>query len=106
MIAGRKFLLRQFQGPADDFRLWGSLHPLEVGCGERLGVAIRARGPPNGLGGHRPGRIRCFAGSSRLAHVAPCLPAVASSLWCKQLILATTSGMFGFVVPLRISRGR
>ena len=28
------------------------------------------------------------------------------SPWCKQLILGTASGMFGFVVPLRISRER
>src|SRR5580692_11064546 len=59
-IAGCRFLLLRFHGPTDDFRRWCSLHPLEVGFGERLSGAIRASGPLNFLGGHQPRKTRCF----------------------------------------------
>ena len=32
-------------------------------------------------------------------------PVELSSPWCKQLIFGTANGMFGFAVPLRLSRG-
>ena len=46
VIAGGKFLLGQIQGTPDDFRLWCSPHPLDIGFGERLCIAIRTCSGP------------------------------------------------------------
>jgi len=70
VITGGKFLLGQLQGTADDFRLWRPLHPLKVGFGQWLRVAIGAGRLLDGFRSHRPRR---FAGNSRRAHVgSPC----------------------------------
>src|SRR5258708_36214871 len=72
MVARGEFLLRQFQSPADDFRLRRPLHPFEIVRGQWLCVTIRPRSTLNGLGSHGSRR---FAESSLLAHTAlPCVP--------------------------------
>ncbi len=55
MIAGGKFLLRQFQCTPYDFRLRCPPHPLEIASRKRLGIGIRAGRPIDRFGGHWPG---------------------------------------------------
>ena len=66
MVADGKFLLRQGQGAANDFRPRRPLQSLQIAGGKRLRVLVGAGSRLDGLGRHGPKR---FAGSSRLAHI-------------------------------------
>src|SRR5580704_11774311 len=65
MVSKREFLLSQIQRPANDFCLWGALHPLEIGVGQWDCGAISQRGTLNLVRS-----LRNSAGSIRFAHFA------------------------------------
>ena len=67
MVPDGKFLLSQFQRPADDFRLRRPLHSVEVGAGQRLGVGVSPSSLLDCFRAHWSNRSGC---NSRLAHFA------------------------------------